>query len=77
MAGYVLKILYCLSGKTSKLSDANKILVYKAILIPIWTYGMQFWRTASNNNTEIFERFQSKALRTFHNLLVTNICMLV
>jgi hypothetical protein len=38
--------------------------MYKAILKPIWTYGVQFWGPASNSNTEILEIFQSKVLRT-------------
>jgi hypothetical protein len=37
--------------------------VYKAILKPIWTYGVQLWGTASNSNIDILERFQSKVLR--------------
>jgi hypothetical protein len=37
--------------------------VYKAILKPVWTYGVQLWGTASNSNLEILERFQSKGLR--------------
>jgi hypothetical protein len=36
--------------------------MYKTMLKPIWTYGIKFWRTASTSNTEIVERFQSKAL---------------
>jgi hypothetical protein len=28
----------------------------------MWTYGIQFWGTASTSNTEILERLQSKAL---------------
>jgi len=36
--------------------------VYKTILKPIWTYGIQLWGTASNN-IDILERFQSKVLR--------------
>jgi hypothetical protein len=47
----------------SKLSASNKILVYKTIFKPIWTYGIQLWGTASTSNTELLERFQSKALR--------------
>ena len=50
-------------GRKSQLSLANKLLVYKAILKPIWTYGIQLWGTASNSNIEILERFQSKVLR--------------
>jgi hypothetical protein len=37
--------------------------MYKTILKPIWTYGIQVWGTASTSNIEILERFQSKALR--------------
>jgi hypothetical protein len=37
--------------------------IYKAILKPIWTYGVQLWGSASNSNIEILERFQSKVLR--------------
>jgi hypothetical protein len=50
-------------GRKLKLSTSNKLLIYKAILKPIWTYGMQLWGTASTSNIEILERFQSKALR--------------
>jgi hypothetical protein len=54
--------MYWLLGRKSKLSTSNKLLVYKAILKPIWSYGVQLWGTASNSNTEILERFQPKAL---------------
>jgi hypothetical protein len=37
--------------------------VFKAILKPIWTYGIQLWGTALNSNIEALERFQSKVLR--------------
>jgi hypothetical protein len=43
-----------------QLSLENKLLVYKVILKPVWTYGVQLWGTASNSNLEILERFQSK-----------------
>jgi len=42
---------------------ANKLLVYKAILKPIWTYGIQLWGTATNSSIDILERVQSKVLR--------------
>jgi hypothetical protein len=38
-------------------------ILYKRILNPIWTYGIQLRGTASTANIEILERFQSKALR--------------
>jgi hypothetical protein len=49
--------------ESRKLSLENKLLVYKAILKPIWTYGVQLWGTASNSNIEFLERFQSRVLR--------------
>jgi len=42
---------------------AKKLLVYKAILKPIWTYGVQLLGSASKSNLENLERFQSKVLR--------------
>jgi hypothetical protein len=56
--------MYWLLGRTSQLSLSNKLLLYKTILNPIWTYGIQLWGTASTSNIEILERFQSKTLRT-------------
>jgi hypothetical protein len=41
---------------------SNKFLIYKTVLKPSWTYGIQLWGTASTSNIEILERFQSKAL---------------
>jgi hypothetical protein len=55
--------MYWLLGRKSQLSLSNKLLLYKTILKPIWTYGIQLWGTASTSNIEILERFQSKALR--------------
>jgi hypothetical protein len=54
--------MHWLLGRQSQLSTTNKLLLYKTILIPIWTYGIQLWGTASTSNIEILERFQSKAL---------------
>ena len=58
-----LRKLYCIIGWKSQLSLANKLLFYKVIQKPIWTYGVQLWGSASNSNLEILERFQSKVLR--------------
>jgi hypothetical protein len=50
-------------SRKSQLSFENKLLVYKVIVKPVWTYGIQLWGTASNSNLEILDRFQSKVLR--------------
>jgi hypothetical protein len=60
--GITLNKMYRLLGHRSKLSTNNKLLLYKAILKPIWTYRIQLWGTASTCNIEILERFQSKTL---------------
>ena len=51
----------------SPLSLNNKLLIYKCIMKPIWTYGIQLWGTSSNSNIEILQRFQSKILRKITN----------
>jgi hypothetical protein len=61
--GLTLTKMYWLLGHSSRLSLPNKLLPYKSILKPIWTYGIQLWGTTSTSNIEILERFQSKALR--------------
>jgi len=59
--------MYCIIGRKSKLSLENKLLIYKTILKPIWTYGIPLWGTASNCNIEILQRFQNKVLRLIVN----------
>jgi hypothetical protein len=54
-------------GRYSKLSLNNKLLLYKAILKPVWTYGIQQWGSAANSNPEILDSFQSKVLRIIVN----------
>jgi hypothetical protein len=61
--GITLTNMYWLLGHKSKLSTSNKLLIYKTILKPIWTFGIHLWGTASTSNIEILEHFQSKALR--------------
>lgn len=55
--------MYWLFSHNSHLTTENKLLLYKVILKPVWTYGIQLWGSASNSNIEILQRFQSKVLR--------------
>ena len=59
-----LRKFYWLTGRRSKLNIQNKITLYKAVIEPVWTYGIQLWGTASNSNIEILQRFESKTLRS-------------
>ncbi|PNF14490.1 hypothetical protein B7P43_G16423 [Cryptotermes secundus] len=52
-----------LLGRRSKLSLENKILIYKTVIIPIWTYGIELWGCACKSNINIIQRSQSKILR--------------
>lgn len=63
-----LRSLHWLIGGQSPLNENSKMLVYKAILKPVWTYGIQLWGTASNSNIDILERFQTKALRNMFGI---------
>jgi hypothetical protein len=56
-----------LIGRNSKLSLENKILLYKTIIKPIWTYGAEIWGCASKSNISIIQRCQSKMLRMIAN----------
>ena len=62
-----LKKFYWLIGRRSNLSTQNKITLYKTVIKPVWTYGIQLWGTASNSDIEILQRFQSKTLRSLIN----------
>ena len=52
-----------LSNARSQLSLDSKLIVYKAILRPIWTYGIELWGCSKPSNAKILQTFQSKMLR--------------
>lgn len=60
------KMLWLL-GRNSELSTCNKLLLYKQILKPIWTYGIQLWGCTKETNRSILQRFQNKVLRGIVN----------
>jgi hypothetical protein len=53
-----------LINNKSQLSLENKIAMYKAIIKPVWTYGIDLWGCS---NTKILQTFQSKTLRKLAN----------
>ena len=65
--GLLLQRMCWIIGLKSKLSLTNKLLIYKIILKPIWTYGLPLWGTASQSNIEILQRLQNRILRMATN----------
>jgi hypothetical protein len=45
------------------MSTHNRLVFYKQILKPVWTYGIQLWGWTKPSNVAIIQRFQNKALR--------------
>ena len=59
--------IYWLIGKHSFLSLENKFLIYKTVLKPVWTYGIELLGCATKSNIAVIQRYQSKLLRTVTN----------
>jgi hypothetical protein len=57
------KGLHCLLGRTPHLSGDNKLLLYKSIITPIWTYGIELWGCVCKSNIAVTQKCQSKILR--------------
>lgn len=62
-----IKQMNWLIGRQSKLSLSNKLLLYKVMIVPIWTYGIQVWGCAKKSNINIIQRLQNKILRKIAN----------
>ena len=44
-----------------------QLSVYKAVIKPLWSYGIELWGCASKSNIVIMQRSQSKILRAIAN----------
>jgi len=53
--------------KKCHLSIDNKLLIYKAVNKPTWSYGIELWGCASKSNKVIMQSSQSKILRDIAN----------
>jgi hypothetical protein len=58
-----LKILYPLLCKRSTVPLHQKLLIYKSILRPMWTYGLQLFGSAKKSNLRCLQGFESKVFR--------------
>lgn len=53
-----------LLDRRSKLQLLHKLTIYKAIIKPIWTYGVALWGSAKPSHTKRIQAMQNKVLRT-------------
>jgi hypothetical protein len=49
-------------GRPSALSTHNKLVLYKQVLQPVWTYGIQLRGCTNPSKTAIIQSFQNKVL---------------
>ena len=52
--------MYWLVGRRSALSTHNKLVIYKQILKPVWTCGIQLCGCTKPSNITLIQRFQNK-----------------
>lgn len=61
------RTLKTLLSKNQFTSIKTKLLIYKTLLKPIWTYGLQLWGSAKNSNINKIQVFQNITLRKITN----------
>jgi hypothetical protein len=56
-----------LKGKKFHPSIENKLLIYRAVMKPVWSYGIELWGCVSKSNIINMQRSQSEILRAIAN----------
>ena len=65
--GLKYRQMYWLLGRKSALTTHNKLVLYKQILKPVWTYSIQLWGCTKTSKIAIIRIFQNKVLRAIFN----------
>jgi hypothetical protein len=65
--GLKYRQVYWLMGRRSALTTHNKLVLYKQILKPVWTYGIHLWGCTKPSNIAVIQRLQNKVLRAIVN----------
>jgi hypothetical protein len=61
-------MLYPLISRNSALSVDNKLLLYKAVIRPSWSYGCPIYGSAAATNLKRLQIAQNKVLKMCQNL---------
>jgi hypothetical protein len=59
--------MYWLLGRNSELSAHNKLILYKQVIRPVWSYGIQLWGCTSDSNIQVIQCYQDKVLKCIVN----------
>jgi uncharacterized protein YeeX (DUF496 family) len=59
--------MYWLLGRNFELSVHNKLTLYKQVIRPDWSYGIQLCGCASSYNIQVVQRYQNKVLKCIVN----------
>lgn len=62
-----LQRMYWIVGRYAPTNLRSKLFIYKAIIKPILTYGIQLWGCAKPSNKLVIQRSQNKFLRVICN----------
>jgi uncharacterized protein YeeX (DUF496 family) len=62
-----IRKMYWLLGRNSELSVHNKLTLYKQVIRPVWSYGIQLWGYASESNIQVIQHYQNKVLKCIVN----------
>jgi uncharacterized protein YeeX (DUF496 family) len=54
--------MYWLLGRNSELSIHNKLILYKQVIRPVRSYGVQIWGCASDSNIQVIQLYQNRVL---------------
>jgi hypothetical protein len=60
--------MYWFLGRNSELSVHNKIILYKQVIHPVRSYGIQLWGCASDSNIQLIQPYQNKVLKCIVNV---------
>jgi uncharacterized protein YeeX (DUF496 family) len=59
--------MYWFLGCNSELSIHSKLTLYKQVIRPDWSYGIQLWGCASDSNIQVIQCYQNKVLKCIVN----------
>ncbi len=63
----VMRISYPLICRKSYLNLKNKLLIYKAVIRPVLTYGFPIFQSAAATHLKKLQTFQNKIIKTIMN----------